>query len=157
MKTASFLLALLLFVTLALSIQINQTINVQAMTIKNVTVSLALGETLNGSYTTKNGFGSGIHFMIKDPDGAVIVDNGKDSTEGQFTFLVTSAGQYEIVLENKDSLTESVNVDLSYEVGKLPEIQEQNPGLCPGAVVLLLSVLAVVAMARVNNLGAPRA
>ena len=131
-----------------------QTFTVPPLSEQTVKVNLNQGDSVNGTFSVSGGTGTGVDFMVSDPNGKELLSYNYTSYTS-FSFSASITGTYILSFDNSFcSCVGGKNVTLDYSVNDKP-VQVSSQGGSDGSnggfpiVIILVLVIVIVAIAVV--------
>lgn len=147
-KIISFvILCLVLFGSLAISVQGKEIFTVPNLSQINRNVNLSSGDSVTGSISVSGGLGNGINFFVVDPNGNTIVNYDR-TTSTSFSFSASTAGNYKMTFDNSFSLLSSKSVTLDYSVHSANILSQNTILIIVSLVVVLILMFVGVAVSK---------
>ena len=159
-KTGTFvnkpIFVLIVFLLLLASLTVvvhaqQQTFTVPPLSEKTVNVNLNQGDSVNGTVSVSGGTGTGVDFMVSDPNGKELLSYNYTSYTS-FSFSASITGTYILSFDNSFcSCVGGKTVTLNYSVNDKP-VQVSSQGGSNGGfpfVIIIILVMVVVAIAVV--------
>ncbi len=128
-----------------------QTFTVPPLSEQTVKVNLNQGDSVNGTVSVSGGTGTGVDFMVSDPNGKELLSYNYTSYT-TFSFSASINGTYTLSFDNSFcSCVGGKNVSLDYSVNDKPVQRSLAVGSNGGfpIVIILIFVIVIVAIAAV--------
>ncbi|MGA3290589.1 MAG: emp24/gp25L/p24 family protein [Candidatus Bathyarchaeia archaeon] len=144
----------LLLGSLAVFVHASQTFTVPPLSEQTVKVNLNQGDFVKGTVSVSGGTGTGVDFMVSDPNGKELLSYNYTSYKS-FSFSASITGTYTLSFDNSFcSCIGGKNVTLEYSVNDKPVQGSLEVGSNGGfpIVIILILVIVIVAIAAVVTL-----
>ena len=148
---AVLIVFLVLLNSLTVFVHASQTFTVPPLSEQTVKLNLSMGDSVNGTVSVTGGTGTGVDFMVTDPNGKELLSYNYTSFTS-FSFSASINGTYILGFDNSFcSCVGGKNVTLDYSVNDKP-VQVSSPGGSNGGfptLITLIFVIVILAVAAV--------
>ena len=142
----------LLLVSSTVFVHAQQTLTVPPLSERTVKLNLNQGTSVSGTISVSGGTGTGVDFMVSDPNGKELLSYNYTSYTS-FVFSASITGTYVLSFDNSFcSCSGGKTVSLDYSVNDKPvqaSSQGGPNGGFPIVIVLLLVIIIIVAIVAV--------
>ena len=142
---------LVLLASLIVCVHASTTFTVPPLSEQTVKVNVNQGDSVKGTVSVSGGTGTGVDFMISDPNGKELLSYNYTSYT-TFSFSASITGTYALSFDNSFCSCEGgKNVTLDYSVNDKPANGSLDVGSSGGfpLVIILILVIVIVAIAAV--------
>jgi hypothetical protein len=139
---------LLLLASLTVVVHAQQTFTVPPLSEKTVKVNLNQGDFVKGTVSVSGGTGTGVDFMVSDPNGKELLSYNYTSYTS-FSFSASNTGTYVLSFDNSFcSCAGGKNVTLNYSVND-KSVQASSQGGSNGGFPLVIIPILVIVVAAI--------
>jgi len=136
-----------------------QTFTIPPLSSQSINLNLKQGDTVNGTISVTGGTGTGVDFMVDDPNGNELLSYNY-TTYTNFEFSAPANGTYTLNFNNSFcSCVGGKNVTLNYSINdQTAKITQQNKTNAepPAATEILILIAAILSTAAVAILSNPK-
>ena len=119
----------------------SQTFTVAPLSSQPINVELVAGDSVNGTFSVTGGTGTGIDFMVKDPNGKQLLSYNFTSSKN-FSFSASTNGSYTLIFGNSFCSCEGgKTVTLNYSIN-----EKTISGSLEGTSDRLVSIVMVITL-----------
>ena len=137
----------LLWGSLTALVHAQQTFTIPPLSERTVKLNLNQGESVSGTVSVSGGTGTGVDFMVNDPNGKELLSYNYTSYTS-FAFSASITGTYVLSFDNSFcSCAGGKNVTLNYSVNDKPVPVSSQGGSNGGFPIVIIPVLAIVVAA----------
>ena len=137
----------------------SQVFTIPPLSEKTSTINLNQGESVNGSFSVTGGTGTGIDFLVTDPNGKELLSSNFTSYNS-FSFSASVTGAYTLSFDNSFcSCVGGKNVTLEYSVNPpaSTNLEVSSSGELPVVTLLILVIAGISGATVVILLRRPKA
>ena len=138
---------LMLLGSLTVFVHAQQTFTVPPLSEKTVKVNLNQGDFVKGTVSVSGGTGTGVDFMVSDPNGKELLSYNYTSYTS-FSFSASNTGTYVLSFDNSFcSCAGGKNVTLNYSVNDKSVQASSQGGSNGGFPLVIIPILAIIVVA----------